>query len=171
LSTGILRHVVSLKSIDVSALLTASIIRATVPYAPALERPRHDIPLPTFSVKKASTSETSVSFCETPRRDIAEGCDLTRRREISLFIRPTVGLFQLLPNVMCTNIVSRLGGVAVIVLATEPKGRVLKLGRCDGFLRTMKIRSTPSFGWEVKPEVPCRKILRRVKDPLRYFRY
>jgi hypothetical protein len=35
----------------------------------------------------------------------------------------------------------------------------------------IKIRSTPSFGWEVKPEVRCRWILRRVKDPLRYFRY
>jgi hypothetical protein len=34
----------------------------------------------------------------------------------------------------------------------------------------IKIRSTPSFGWEVNPEVPCRKIL-HVKDPLRYFRY
>jgi hypothetical protein len=35
----------------------------------------------------------------------------------------------------------------------------------------IKVCSTPSFGWEVKPEVPCRKILRHVKDPLRYFRY
>jgi len=31
----------------------------------------------------------------------------------------------------------------------------------------IKIRSTPSFGWEVKPEVPCRKILRHVKDLLK----
>jgi hypothetical protein len=27
----------------------------------------------------------------------------------------------------------------------------------------IKIGSTPSFGWEVKPEVPCPKILRYVK--------
>jgi hypothetical protein len=59
----------------------------------------------------------------------------------------------------------------VNVLATGPKGRGFKPGRGDGFLRAIKIRSTPSFGWEVKPEVPCRKILWHVKDPLRYFRY
>jgi hypothetical protein len=59
----------------------------------------------------------------------------------------------------------------VSVLATGPKDRGFKPGRGDGFLRAIKIRSTPSFGWEVKPEVSCRKILRLVKDPLRYFRY
>jgi hypothetical protein len=50
----------------------------------------------------------------------------------------------------------------VSVLATGPKGRGFKLGRGDVILAT-KIRSTPFFGWEVKPEVPCRKILRHVK--------
>jgi hypothetical protein len=59
----------------------------------------------------------------------------------------------------------------VSVLATGPKGRGFKPGRGDEFLRAIKIRSTPSFGWEVKPEVPCRKILRHVKDPLTYLRY
>jgi hypothetical protein len=54
---------------------------------------------------------------------------------------------------------SRLGGVAVSVLAIGPKGRVFKPDQGDGFLREIQIRSTPSFGWEVKPEVPCRKIL------------
>jgi hypothetical protein len=37
----------------------------------------------------------------------------------------------------------------------------------DGLLRTIKIRSTTSFGGEEKPSAPCRKILRHVKDPLR----
>jgi hypothetical protein len=46
----------------------------------------------------------------------------------------------------------------VSVIATGSKGRVFKPGRGDEFLRMIKIRSTPSFGWEVKPEVPCRKI-------------
>jgi hypothetical protein len=32
------------------------------------------------------------------------------------------------------------------------------------FLRTIKISSTPSLGWDVKPEVTCRKILRNVKS-------
>jgi hypothetical protein len=60
---------------------------------------------------------------------------------------------------------SRIGGVVVSVLATEPKGRG------DEFLMAIKIRSTPSVGWQEKPKVPCRKILRQVIDPLRYFRY
>jgi hypothetical protein len=59
--------------------------------------------------------------------------------------------------------VSRLGGVVVSVLATGLKGRGIKPGRGDGFLMTIKIRSTPSFGWEVQRETPCRKILQHVK--------
>jgi hypothetical protein len=34
-------------------------------------------------------------------------------------------------------------------------------------LKVDKIRSTLSFGWEVKPEVPCRKILQDIKDILK----
>jgi hypothetical protein len=45
-------------------------------------------------------------------------------------------------------------------------GRGFKPGRGDGILTAIKIRSIPSFGWEVKLEVPCRKILRHVKNPL-----
>jgi hypothetical protein len=65
----------------------------------------------------------------------------------------------------------RLGGVVVSVLATVPKGRWFKPDPGDGFLRAIEIHITPSLGWEVKPEVPRRKILRHVKDPLRYFRH
>jgi hypothetical protein len=64
------------------------------------------------------------------------------------------------------NCDGRLGGVVVSVLATRPKGRGFIPGRVDEFLRVIKIRSTPSFGWEVKPEVPYGKMLRHVKDPL-----
>jgi hypothetical protein len=65
---------------------------------------------------------------------------------------------------------SGLGGVVVSVLATGPKSRGFKAGRSHGYLRGIKIRSTLSFGWEVKPEIPCRQILWSVKDPLRYVR-
>jgi hypothetical protein len=43
--------------------------------------------------------------------------------------------------------------------------------KSDGLLRTIKICSTPSFGGEVKPSVPCHKILHHVNDPFRYDRY
>jgi hypothetical protein len=59
---------------------------------------------------------------------------------------------------------SRLGGVMVSMLATGPKVRGLKPDRGDGYLRAIKIRSTPCFGGEVKPSAPCRKILRHVKE-------
>jgi hypothetical protein len=62
----------------------------------------------------------------------------------------------------------RLGGKVVIVLATGPKGCGFKPSRGDGFLRTIKIRSTPSFRWEIKPEAPCRTILRHVKITCKY---
>jgi hypothetical protein len=38
----------------------------------------------------------------------------------------------------------RLGGVVVSVLATGPKGCEFEPGQGDGFLRAVKIRSTPS---------------------------
>jgi hypothetical protein len=50
----------------------------------------------------------------------------------------------------------------VTVLAIGPMFRGFKPGRCDGFLRA-KIRSTPSFGGEVKSDASCRKILRHIK--------
>jgi hypothetical protein len=57
------------------------------------------------------------------------------------------------------------------VLATGPMVHGFKPGRGDAFLRSIKIRNTPSFGWEVTPEIPSRNILRHVKNPLRYLRY
>jgi hypothetical protein len=59
----------------------------------------------------------------------------------------------------------------VSVTVTGLLGHGLKPGRGDGFLRAIIIRSTPSFGWEVKPELSCRKILRHVKDSLTCQRY
>jgi hypothetical protein len=57
------------------------------------------------------------------------------------------------------------------VLANGLKDRGFKHGRDDGFLQAIKIGSTPSYGREVKPEVPCCEILRHVKDQLTYKRY
>jgi hypothetical protein len=55
----------------------------------------------------------------------------------------------------------------------DPKFTGLNPAEDDAFLRAVIIRSTTSFGKEVKPSAPCRKILRRVKDPCgvwqRYF--
>jgi hypothetical protein len=56
------------------------------------------------------------------------------------------------------------GGVVVSVLATGPKGCGFEPCQGNGFLRAIKIRSTPSFEWEVKTEVPCRKMLPHAKD-------
>jgi hypothetical protein len=61
------------------------------------------------------------------------------------------------------QVACRLGGVSVFV--TGPKGHGFNPSRDDGFLRAIKIHSTPSFGWEVKREAPCR-ILRRLKTSL-----
>jgi hypothetical protein len=46
----------------------------------------------------------------------------------------------------------------VSMLATGPKVRGFKPGRGDGFLWTIKIRCTPSFGGEVNPSAQRRKI-------------
>jgi hypothetical protein len=57
-----------------------------------------------------------------------------------------------------------LGGVMVIVLAIGPKVRGVKPGRSYGFLRAIKIHSTPLFGGEVKPSAPYRKIYGMLKN-------
>jgi hypothetical protein len=54
----------------------------------------------------------------------------------------------------------------VSMLAIGPKVQVINPDQDDGFLRAIKIRSTPSFGEEVKPESPRRIILRHLKDHL-----
>jgi hypothetical protein len=59
-----------------------------------------------------------------------------------------------------------VGGVLFSLLAIRPNVRGFKPGRGDLFLRAIQIRSTPSFGAEVNPEAPCRKILQRVKSHL-----
>jgi hypothetical protein len=46
----------------------------------------------------------------------------------------------------------RLGDVVVSALTTGPKVRGFEPGQGSGFLKAINIRSTPSFGWEVKPE-------------------
>jgi hypothetical protein len=40
-------------------------------------------------------------------------------------------------------------------------------GEGDGFLSTIKIHSMPSFGGDVKTEVPCYTILQHVKNPFK----
>jgi hypothetical protein len=55
----------------------------------------------------------------------------------------------------------------VSVLATGPKGCEFEHCQGDGFLKAIKILSTPSFGWEIKPDVPSSKILRHVKEFLK----
>jgi hypothetical protein len=50
----------------------------------------------------------------------------------------------------------------VSVLATGPKGHGFEPDQGDEFLRAITMCNTPPFGWEVKPEVACRKTLRHV---------
>jgi hypothetical protein len=58
-----------------------------------------------------------------------------------------------------------LGGLVVNVLTIGIKVAGSNPAEDDKFLRPIKIRSTSSFGGEVKPSVPCRKILRHVNKP------
>jgi hypothetical protein len=60
-----------------------------------------------------------------------------------------------------TEYLVALGGLVVSVLATEPKVRGFDP---DGFLRVIKIRSTTSFGGEVKRRSHVVD-LRHVKEP------
>jgi hypothetical protein len=50
------------------------------------------------------------------------------------------------------------------VLAIGPKVFGFNLVKGDGFLKVIKICSTPSFGGEVKPLAPCHNILQHVEN-------
>jgi hypothetical protein len=52
---------------------------------------------------------------------------------------------------------SGFGGLVVSVLASGTQDRGLKPGQSRRIFRAKKILSTPSFGGEVKPSVPCRR--------------
>jgi hypothetical protein len=66
--------------------------------------------------------------------------------------------------------VQRVRGVMVSVLVIRPRVRAFTPGQGDGLLIAIKIRSTPSFGEEVKQEAPCRNILRHIKITCKYER-
>jgi hypothetical protein len=73
---------------------------------------------------------------------------------IVLYVYPVGLLFVVATSTAhptCIDYITRLkrclGGVVVSVLATGPKGRGFEPGKGVGFLRAIKIRSTPSFGW------------------------
>jgi hypothetical protein len=63
----------------------------------------------------------------------------------------------------------RLGGVTVSVLTIGLKIRGLKPVEDNGFLRAIKLRSTPSFGGEVKLKATaqCHKSSWNVKEPFK----
>jgi hypothetical protein len=52
----------------------------------------------------------------------------------------------------------RLGGIVVSVLATGPKDRGFIPGRGGGFLRAIKIGSTPPFGCDSRAGVPVLQV-------------
>jgi hypothetical protein len=66
--------------------------------------------------------------------------------------------------VLVTTCVGYLSNVVVSVLATGPKGCGFSPGQGDGFLMVIKIHSTPSFGWEIKPGAPCHKFYGMLKN-------
>jgi hypothetical protein len=55
-----------------------------------------------------------------------------------------------------------LGGLVVACLSLDPRFAGSNTAEDDEFVMAIKIRSTTSFGGEVKSSVPCRKILRRI---------
>jgi hypothetical protein len=58
----------------------------------------------------------------------------------------------------------------VIVLAIVPKVHGFKPGRGQWIFKNDKIRSTTSFGGEVKPSLSCRNILLHLYNPAEYDR-
>jgi hypothetical protein len=60
------------------------------------------------------------------------------------------------------SVFSHIGGKVVSVTATGPR---LKSGQGYRLLMATKMRNTPFFRWEVKPDASGCKILQHVKEP------
>jgi hypothetical protein len=56
----------------------------------------------------------------------------------------------------------------VSVLAIGSKVHGIKTSRRNGFLRMIKIRSTPTFGVGIKTKALCLNILRHVKNTCKF---
>jgi hypothetical protein len=63
-----------------------------------------------------------------------------------------------------------LGGLVVACLPLDPRFMGSNPTKDDGFLSAIRIYSTGSFRGEIKPYVPCRKILRQLRNLTRYER-
>jgi hypothetical protein len=110
-----------------------------------------------------STSGTSCIYTTAEKRQVVEFPDFWPSEMSVHFIPYREDIIRTVRKKIRT-----VGNpVVVSVLATGPKVRGFEPGQGYGFLRAIKIRSTPSFGWEVKPEVPCSKTLRHIKDLLK----
>jgi hypothetical protein len=69
---------------------------------------------------------------------------------------------------LVTSGAGRLGDVMVRVLAIGSMVCGFRPGRGHGSLRSIRLRSTSSFGGQVKPQAPCPRILRHVKTTCKY---
>jgi hypothetical protein len=92
-------------------------------------------------------------------RLLYDRCICTSLKEVSYYKQPIINTKNLWISEYCVMfpLSNRPRWSSGSVLATGPKVRGFKPGRGDGFLRVIKIRSTTSFGGEVKPSVPCRR--------------
>jgi hypothetical protein len=84
---------------------------------------------------------------------------------LALFIDPIVDRIDLSIKYDLVLAVIALCGLVVVCLPSDAGFAGSNLAEDNGFLMAIKIRSTTSFGGEVKPSAPCRKSLRCVKEP------
>jgi hypothetical protein len=108
-----------------------------------------------------STSQKAVIFLSHTVQTFMETCFTCQGWSCLpawLFVA-VEALWYLILHVMSASVVQCLS-----FLPLDPKLAGSNPVKDDGFLRTIKIRSTTSFGGEVKPTAPRRKILRHVKE-------
>jgi hypothetical protein len=77
---------------------------------------------------------------------------------------------MLLSGRYLTAVLVTLSGIVAACLSLDVRFMDSNPGKDSGFLRVMKIHSMTSFRGEVKPSVPCGKILRHDKEPYEYER-
>ena len=70
-------------------------------------------------------------------------------------LRPSSGILYYISFIRFLIDTLRWSRGSVLAFSTQVRG--LKPGRSGRMFRTKKILSTPSFGGEVKPSVPCRR--------------
>jgi hypothetical protein len=110
------------------------------------------------------THKTAVSVTSLRNSSSTRSAPTTCGYQWTLPLKYSTVKYKLFTEVNLLHYRVALGGLVVTMVSTGPRFACPNPDEDDGILRAIKVRIMTSFGGEIQPSVPCRKILRHAKD-------